>query len=114
MGGMIDRSSHPPHLVRENHQRVVGGSFEEAGSSITGGGNGTDGGGFGDGSMISSGDYNDSSSLLLHNQNQNQQQPTKKCYYLMRVIAPLGLKILDAPHFQVSTLFSFCFSESLE
>jgi len=102
MGGMMYRSSHPPNMVRENHQRVVGGSFEEAGSSITGGGNGTDVGGFGDGSMISSGDYNDSSSLLLHNQ--NQQQPTKKCYYLMRVIAPLGLKILDAPHFQVSNL----------
>ena len=75
----------PSSVVREHHQRA-GESFEEVGSSITGGGTDT--------ASISI-DGGDSSSLL------HTQQQATKTYYLMRVIAPLGLKILDSPHFQV-------------
>jgi hypothetical protein len=32
--------------------------------------------------------------------------PSIETFYLMRVLAPLGLKILDAPHFQVSDLMN--------
>jgi len=105
--GMMGRSmTHStatlPLLVRDNNntQRgMIGESFEEAGSSITGG---AYSGAGGDGSMIS-GDHGDSSSFLSIQNQQPPPQPTKS-YYLMRVIAPLGLKILDAPHFQVSNL----------
>ncbi|KAL9180823.1 hypothetical protein ACHAXT_011276 [Thalassiosira profunda] len=65
---------------------AVGESFEEAGSSITG---------IGDGSTSLPDDG-------LANEEPSQQNA--KTYYLMRVTAPAGLKILDAPHFQVSNL----------
>jgi hypothetical protein len=67
-------------LVRE--YKRVGESFEDQASSIT----------CGDVSTSGEGDH---SSLLPA-----QHRPTKS-FYLMRVLAPLGLKILDAPHFQV-------------
>ncbi|KAL7492938.1 hypothetical protein ACHAWT_003335, partial [Skeletonema menzelii] len=60
----------------------IGDSFEEVESSITGGG----------GTTVISGDGSESS-----------LNRTETCY-LCRVIAPQGLKILDAPHFQVSNL----------
>ena len=71
-------------LVRENKR--VGESFEEA-SSITAG----------DVSNVSiiSGEGDQIS--LAHAQ---QHRPNRNLY-LMRVVAPSGLKILDAPHFQV-------------
>lgn len=84
-----------PTLVRDN-QRMFGESFEETGSSITGGGTG------GDGSTVSYDEDSSSVQFQLHTSaTQNQRQRPTKSYYLMRVIAPLGLKILDAPHFQV-------------
>ena len=72
-------------LVREYNR--VGESFEDQASSIT----------CGDVSTSGEGDH---SSLLPA-----QHRPTKS-FYLMRVLAPLGLKILDAPHFQVRNEFS--------
>jgi hypothetical protein len=48
---------------------------------------------------IDGGNGNDST---INSSNCSSQQ--KPSVYLMRVIAPKGLKILDAPHFQVSTL----------
>lgn len=68
----------------------IGDSFEEVESSITGGGGTTvvSGGG----TTVISGDGSESS-----------QNKTETCF-LCRVIAPQGLKILDAPHFQVSNL----------
>jgi len=67
----------------------IGDSFEEVESSITGGGGTTVISG---GTTVISGDGSESS-----------LNRTETCY-LCRVIAPQGLKILDAPHFQVSNL----------
>ena len=67
----------------------IGDSFEEVESSITGGGGTTVTSG---GTTVISGDGSESS-----------LNRTETCY-LCRVIAPQGLKILDAPHFQVSNL----------
>lgn len=67
----------------------IGDSFEEVESSITGGGGTTVISG---GTTVISGDGSDSSLNRI-----------ETCY-LCRIIAPQGLKILDAPHFQVSKL----------
>ncbi|KAL7441554.1 hypothetical protein ACHAXM_008124 [Skeletonema potamos] len=67
----------------------IGDSFEEVESSITGGGGTTVISG---GTTVISGDGSESS------------QNRTETYYLCRVIAPQGLKILDAPHYQVSNL----------
>ena len=67
----------------------IGDSFEDVESSITGGGGTTVISG---GTTVISGDGSESS-----------LNKTETCY-LCRVIAPQGLKILDAPHFQVSSL----------
>ena len=74
-------------LVREN--KCVGESFEEA-SSITAG----------DVSSVSIVSGEGGQTSFAH----AQPRPNKNVY-LMRVIAPLGLQILDAPHFQVRSLF---------
>ena len=92
-GGGMDWTQ-PPELstlVRENKR--VGESFEDQASSIT----------CGDVSTSGEGDH---SSLFPA-----QHKPTKS-FYLMRVMAPLGLKILDAPHFQVRNYMFDCSYES--
>jgi len=84
--GVVERSrvkpltsaSLPSAVVREHNNHS---SFEEAGSSITGGG--TD---------------------VASHPSVSIDEPQTKSFYLMRVLAPHGLKILDAPHFQVSSL----------
>lgn len=84
--GVVERSrvkpltsaSLPSAVVREHNNHS---SFEEAGSSITGGG--TD---------------------VASHPSISVDEPLTKSFYLMRVLAPHGLKILDAPHFQVSSL----------
>ncbi len=83
----IRRRAREADVSRPTH---IGDSFEEVESSITGGGGTTiiSGGG----TTVISGDGSESS-----------QNRTETCY-LCRVIAPQGLKILDAPHFQVSNL----------
>jgi len=84
--GVVERSrikpltsaSLPSSVVREHNNHS---SFEEADSSITGGG--TD---------------------VASHPSVSIDEPQTKSFYLMRVLAPHGLKILDAPHFQVSSL----------
>lgn len=71
-----------PASLHQNHRSGVGESFETE-STITGAGGNT---------IASGGDESFSA----------EQVGKTVPYYLMRVIAPSGLKILDAPHFQVS------------
>ena len=103
----IGQQQFPPRsLVHNNraqhHRTFAGDSFEEVNSSITGGNDGSTSGH--DDSIL-----NDSSIV----QNTIQPPPTKS-YYLMRVLAPLGLKILDAPEFQVRVgIFSVIMSKSV-
>lgn len=46
----------------------------------------------------------DSLSLPSHQHHETTQQEYPKHFYLMRVVAPKGLKVLDAPHLQVHSL----------
>jgi hypothetical protein len=75
-----------PKLDQEKHR--IGESFEDT-SSITGG----------ETSISGEGDH---SSLVP-----GQHRPNETFVFLMRVMAPLGLKILDAPHFQVRIHMSY-------
>jgi hypothetical protein len=68
------------------HTQRIGESFEEAGSAVTG-----------DGSSEVAYHVGDGSSML----GEGYFQSAKRIY-LMRIIAPLGLKILDTTDFQVS------------
>jgi len=43
-------------------------------------------------------------SVASQQNSQRKQQQSSSSYYLMRVTAPRGLRILDAPHFQVNNL----------
>lgn len=70
-----------PIMLQESRQ-AVGESFDTE-SSVTG---------YGGGTIVSSG-----GDSIVDSKSANSIET----FYLMRVLAPLGLKILDAPHFQV-------------
>ncbi len=90
-----------PTLLRENPRLVVDRSFDEA-SSVTCGGGGTNIIS-GDGSL--SGGENAKGSVVKCHAELAPSNMTES-FYLMRVLCPGGLKILDAPHFQVIKTFS--------
>ena len=72
-------------MLQESRQHASLGESFETESSVTGYT------GYGSGTVVSAGgDSMDTKSAAV------------ETFYLMRVLAPLGLKILDAPHFQVS------------